>query len=141
MVKITGAKEHSAHLRHIAGPEMVQQVGAALFVGGQRVQVEAQISITRGAVSGKGHVRSKPGEPPKADTHLLANSIETVQVAPLKVEVSSNAPYSAALEYGTSKIAERPFMRPALKRKQGEVQELIKKAVAKVARGGRVTGG
>jgi HK97 gp10 family phage protein len=118
---------------------MVRQVGAALFVGGQRVQVEAQTSITRGAVSGKGHVPSKPGEPPNADTHFLANNIETVQVAPLKVEVSSNAPYSAALERGTSKMASRPFMAPALKKKRAEVQDLIKRAVAKVARGGKVT--
>lgn len=139
MVKITGAKEHSAHLRHIAGPEMVRQVGAALFVGGQRVQVEAQVSITRGAVSGKGHVPSAPGEPPNADTHFLANNIETVQVAALKVEVSSNAPYSAALERGTSKMQARPFMKPALNKKQAEVQDLIKRAVAKVARGGKVT--
>lgn len=138
MVKISGAKEHSAHLRRIAGPEMVRQVGAALFVGGQRVQVEAQTSITRGAVSGKGHVPSAPGEPPNADTHFLANNIETVQVAPLKVEVSSNAPYSAALERGTSKMAARPFMKPALNKKRAEVQDLIKRAVAKVARGGRV---
>lgn len=139
MVKITGAAEHKAHLRALAGPEMVQQVGAALFVGGQRLQVAAQLSITQGAVSGKGHVPSAPGEPPKNDTGLLANSIETVQVVPLKVEVSSNAPYSRALEYGTSKMAERPFMRPALKKTQPEVQQLIKRAVAKVARGGKVT--
>jgi HK97 gp10 family phage protein len=51
------------------------------------------------------------------------------QTAPLRVEVSSNAPYSAALEYGTSKMAERPFMRPAVKAKRQRVTELVGKAV------------
>jgi HK97 gp10 family phage protein len=138
VVKIVGAKEHAANLRRIAGPEMIQQVGAALFVGGQMVETEAELSITRGSVSGKGHVPSAPGDPPNRDTGLLDNSIETVQVAPLKVEVTSNAPYSRALEFGTSKMAERPFMRPALQKKREEVQNLIRSAVAKVASGGRI---
>jgi hypothetical protein len=169
VVKIVGAKEHIQHLKQISGPEMVKEVGAALFVGGQRLQTAAQISITEGAVSGKAHVPSAPGEPPKNDTGLLANSIETVQVEPLKVEVSSNAPYAAAqeegskrkastgsrnfaidkkgkqklgpikVEYGDSKTAARPYMRPAAKKVKAEVRELIRKAVAKVAKGKRVT--
>lgn len=139
MVKVTGAREHSANLRRIAGEEMVTQVGAALFVGGQRIQVDAQISIVTGAVSGKGHVPSKPGDPPSADTHFLANNIETAQVGPLKVQVSSNAPYSRALEDGTSKMQARPFMWPALRRNEAGLRELLQTAVAKVARGGKVT--
>jgi HK97 gp10 family phage protein len=138
VVKITGDKQHAANLRRIAGPEMVAQVGAALFVGGQMVETEAEVSITRGSVSGKGHKPSAPGAPPNRDTGLLDNSIETVQTGPLTVEVSSNAPYSKALEFGTSKMAERPFMRPALQKKRAAVQRLIKAAVAKVARGGTV---
>jgi HK97 gp10 family phage protein len=139
VVKIRGVAEHKAHLRALAGPEMVQQVGAALLSAGEDLQTTAQLSITEGAVSGKGHVPSAPGEPPKNDTGLLANSIEAVQVAPLRVEVSSNAPYSRALEYGTSKMSERPFMRPALKKTQPIMREKIRRAVAKVARGGKVT--
>jgi HK97 gp10 family phage protein len=138
MVKITGDKQHLAHLHQIVGPEMVAQVGAALFAGGQLVETEAELSITRGSVSGKGHVPSAPGEPPNRDTGLLDNSIDTVQTGPLTVEVSSNAPYSKDLEFGTSKMAERPFMRPALAKKKAEVQRLISGAVAKVAKGGRV---
>lgn len=138
MVKITGDKQHVANLRRIAGPEMIQQVGAALFVGGQMVETEAELSITRGSVSGEGHVPSAPGDPPNRDTGLLDNSIETTQDGPLKVSVTSNAPYSRALEFGTSKMAERPFMRPALQKKRDAVQTLIRRAVAKVAGGGRV---
>lgn len=138
MVKITGAKGVSIRIRNLAGPEMVRQVGAALFAGGQELQTEAQISITNGAVSGKGHVPSKPGEPPNQDTGVLANNIETVQVAPLRVEVSSNAPYSRALEFGTSKMIERPFMRPAAVKTRGKVRKMVAAAVRKVASGRKV---
>jgi hypothetical protein len=108
---------------------MVKQVSAALFAGGQAIQVEAQISISEGAVSGKNHVPSKPGEPPNQDTGVLANNIETVLVEPLRVEVSSNAPYAAALEYGTTKMAARPYMSRAVARKRDEVVSLVRGGV------------
>lgn len=103
-------------------------LGPALFAGGELIQVDAQISITRGSISGAGHVPSKPGEPPNQDTGVLANNIETVQVGPTTVHVSSNAPYSAALEFGTSKMEARPFMRPARDRKKAEVKRMVEAA-------------
>lgn len=135
MPKITGAKAHVARVRRIAGPEMVRQIGAALYAGGSIIEVEAARSITEGAVSGKGHVPSRPGDAPSADTHLLDRSIETVQVEPLKVEVSANAPHAVPLELGTSRMAARPFMGPATQRKRKEVTDLIQRAVSKVVAG------
>ena len=133
-MKVTGAKAHAAHLRRIAGPEMIKAVGAALYTAGQEIEIDAEISITTGAVSGKKHVASKPGEAPNADSHDLDRGIETVLVEPLKVEVSSNAPHSAALEFGTSKMAARPFMRPAVKRKKAAAIALVRNAVSKIIR-------
>lgn len=104
-------------------------VSKALFAGGEAIAVEAQLSITRGAVSGKNHVPSRPGEPPNNDTGALANNVEVTQPAPLLVQVASNAPYSAALEFGTSKMAARPFMRPAADGKRKEVTTLVREAV------------
>lgn len=138
MPKISGGKAFSARLKRLTSPEAQRQIGAALFAGGQEIEVEAQISITAGSVSGKGHVPSRPGEPPNQDTGVLANNIETNQVAPLRVEVSSNAPYAAALEFGTSRMAERPYMRPAAAKKRAEVTALVRRAVDKVSRGGSV---
>lgn len=129
MAKGHRTKQASDRIRSLAGPDMIRRVGAALFAAGQLIEVDAALSITNGAVSGKGHVPSLPGQPPKADTHVLDRSIETIQVEPLKVEVSANAPYAAALEYGTSKMAERPFMRPAVARKRKEVAQLVRRAV------------
>ncbi len=129
--RIIGLDRAMRALRGRGGPGARQRLGQALFAAGELIQVEAQLSITRGAVSGKGHVPSRPGEPPNADTHTLANNIETVQAAPLRVEVTSRAPYSAALEFGTSKMAERPFMRPAANAKRKEVVALVRRAMRK----------
>lgn len=116
------------------GPESVRLISKALYAAGNMIQVDAQISITEGAISGKGHVPSKPGEPPNQDTGVLANNIETVLVEPLKVEVSSNAPYAVELEFGTSKMEPRPYMRPAVARKKDEAVALVRQAVDKVIR-------
>lgn len=135
MVKITGQTKHSARLKRMTGAQMVDNVGRALYVAGTMIEIEAELSITRGSVSGKHHTPSRPGEPPNRDTGVLDGNIETVRVEPLKVEVSSNAPYSRALEFGTSKMVERPFMRPAAKAKGDEAQRLVARAVDKAIRG------
>ncbi len=136
-----GMKAHVARLRKLSGPEMVNRVGAALFAGGEAIQVEAQRSITAGAVSGKGHVPSAPGEPPNNDTGYLAGAIVTIKTAPLEVEVSSNAGYAAALEFGTSKIAARPYMAPARDAKRKEVADMVKNTVNDVVRRSKQSGG
>lgn len=138
MVKITGDKVFSAKLKSIGGSGKERDLGRALFAAGQLIEVEAARLITTGAVSGKGHVPSKPGDPPSNDTGVLARNIETIQIAPLKVEVSSNAPYSAHLEYGTSKMKARPFMGPATARKKDEAIDLVRRAVDHIIAGGSI---
>jgi len=132
--RMIGAKAHVARLRKLSGPDMTRYVGKALFAAGEMIQVEAQIGITTGAVSGKNHVPSAPGQYPNQDTGVLGNNIETVQKEPLLVEVSSNAPYSAALEFGTSRMAARPFMSTARDAKRKEAEQLVKQAVAAAVR-------
>lgn len=116
--------------------EVVHEVEQALFAGGEMIAVEAQISITAGAVSGANHVASSPGEAPNNDTGTLAGGIETTRTGRLKVEVSSNAPYSENLEFGTSRMAARPFMAPAANAKRREVNKLVDKAVKRAIRRG-----
>jgi len=132
--RMIGNKAHVARLHKLAGPDMTRYVGKALFASGEMIQVEAQIGITTGAVSGKNHVPSAPGQYPNQDTGVLGNNIETVQKEPLLVEVSSNAPYSAALEFGTSRMAARPFMSTARDAKRKEAEQLVKQAVAAAVR-------
>ena len=140
MPKITGGKAFRARLARITSDDGRRQIGAALFAAGGLIEDEAKGSIMAGSQSGKGHVASLPGQPPNNDTQHLHDNIETVQVDPLHVEVSSNASYSAALEFGTSKMAERPFMRPATAQSRKEITALVRRAVDKISRGGKVTG-
>lgn len=129
MVRITGDRRHSDRLSRMSGPEKVAFVGKALFKAGNVIQTEAQLSITRGAVSGKGHVASAPGQPPMNDTSVLANNIETTQEAPLRVKVSSNAPYAIPLELGSSRMAARPYLKPAAAKKRHEVTAFVREAI------------
>ena len=132
MAKITGDGAVRERFTRMAASRSLTD--RALYAAGQMIEIEAEISITRGSISGAGHVPSKPGEPPNADTRLLDTSIDTVVVGPNRVDVVSSAPYSAALEFGTSKMEARPFMGPAMRAKKAEAVDLIKRAVAKSAK-------
>lgn len=132
MVKIIGRAKAVGRINALRGAEAVREIGKALFVAGNRIQVDAQHSITEGSVSGKAHVASRPGEPPKADTHGLDRQIETELVEPLKVQISSNARYAAFLEFGTSRMAARPYMMPAARRNARAVTKLVRDAVTRV---------
>jgi HK97 gp10 family phage protein len=106
-----------------------------MYAAGNLIQVEAQLSITNGAVSGQGHIPSRPGQPPNNDTGRLADQIETVQLSPLHTEVSSNARHAVALEFGTTRMAERPYMRPAVAKTRKEVLDLIRRAADEALKG------
>lgn len=135
-MKITGAKAHSARLKRLRSPEMVREAGKAIFAAANALAVDAALSITEGSVSGKNHVPSAPGEPPNADTRILDSSIESAKTGPLTAEASANAPYAAALEFGTSRVAARPFMKPAADRIRPKATAFVREAVRRVVKGG-----
>ena len=131
MAKIAGASQFTAKLRNnsVAAAQFIDSV---VFELANRVQVDAQNSITEGAVSGAGHVASLPGEAPNNDTGVLANNIETLrgsESGSIKYLVSSNAPYASALEFGTSKMAARPYMRPALEKNRERIAKRLAAAI------------
>lgn len=129
MPKITGSTGASNRLHGLGGQRKVALVGRALFAGGEIIKAAAAHSITEGSVSGKGHVPSKPGEPPNADTHQLDRGIIVEQPAPLRVLIASTAPHALPLERGTNKMAARPSMGPAARQSRAEVTTLVGKAV------------
>jgi hypothetical protein len=126
---IRGARAHINRLKALDGPLVALHVGRALFAAGQLIENEAALSITRGAVSGKNHVPSKPGEAPNADTHRLDRSIETTQITPFKVKVTTNSGYAVPLELGTSRMAARPFKGPARDKKKKQARALVVKGL------------
>lgn len=131
MAKIAGAAQFTAKLRNNS-VQAAQFVDSAVFELANRVQVDAQNSITEGATSGAGHVASLPGESPNADTHRLDTNIETIrgsEPGTIKYVVSSNASYSIPLEVGTSKMSARPFMRPALEKNRERITKRLAAAI------------
>jgi len=136
MAKITGVDKHLKRLKNMRN--VSKQVVAALYDAGQDIELDAEHSITEGAVSGKGHVPSAPGEPPNRDTGHLDTNIETTVQAqsPPTVHVTSHAAYSAALEFGTSKMGERPFLRPATEKNRKKVGQKVAAAVKIAVRKG-----
>jgi len=85
---------------------------------------------TRGTVK---HVASKPGSPPNQDRGTLTRNIRVTMNDDLKADISSNAPYSAALEFGTSNMAARPFMTPAVEGQRVKHKERLQKATMRAA--------
>lgn len=117
-------------------------VERALLVSVQHVKNEAQQSIQRHGSSGKTytlynpkrtHIASAPNNPPNTDTGFLASNIHT-QVNRILNEglVASRAKYSSFLEYGTSKMQPRPFLRRALEETQPKIERLFKRLRIKI---------
>lgn len=113
---LKGRKEAVGRMKALAGGGIERYLGPALFAGAEDIVVEAQISMTRGraeVVDKNRHIPSRPGEPPAVREGDLRRGIEATQPAPLLVRVTSNDRKSHWLEFGTSRMEARPFMRPA----------------------------
>lgn len=87
-------------------------------------------------IGGKTHVASAPGEPPAVDTGNLKNSLRVIEVTDDYASFGSSADYAAELEYGLSRIAARPYMRPGAQNSIEEIERVMT-AVADEALDGR----
>lgn len=131
-----GRQKHADRLKILSGQgRLIKAVGRVLYVGADMIRAEAHRSISAGSVSGKGHVPSQPGEPPNRDTGVLQAHLRAALTAPLEAQVTSETPYSAALEFGSSKMEARPFLRPSRDAKAPEIQRLFEVEIDKLVKG------
>lgn len=140
MGRIRNLDKLQKRLRSIGSAKAAKEVEGALFAGADLVAAEAGLSITRGAVSGKNHVASAPGQPPNADSGVLDKGIGVYPVPRktadgIEVTIVSMARYSEALEFGSSKMSARPFFRPARDKKRKAAKRLFDNAVKKILNG------
>lgn len=77
------------------------------------------------------HRASKPGDPPAADTGTLLRSVFIERDGTVR-RVGAQAAAASWLEYGTAKIAPRPYLRPALEK----VRKRLGLAFAAAIKGG-----
>lgn len=76
------------------------------------------------------HQASAPGEPPASDTGRLVGSLRTeYDFDHLKGTLMASTSYAGYLEFGTQRMAPRPFMRPALVNRKDEVEKLVARAI------------
>jgi hypothetical protein len=60
------------------------------------------------------HTASAPGEAPAVDMSFLITTIDTRIISDTEAEIIIPAEYAEALEFGTSRMAARPFVEPAI---------------------------
>lgn len=136
-IRLEGSEAMQAALRK-ASAEVRE--AAAKAVVGTAIELRGDVvkSINRGPASGvtyqkinpkRTHRASAPGQPPMTDTGRLANSITFDRAGPLTATVGSNVIYALYLEYGTRRMAARPFMRPAVERIRPKFLERIEAAI------------
>lgn len=120
--------------------EISKQLDVALYASAKRIESDAKKSIARGTKSGKiykrrtvTHRASAPGEAPANDTGRLMNSISTALIKAQKyAEVFAGrgvAKYARALEFGTQKMAARPFFFPAAEKNRQWISDRLARAV------------
>ena len=111
-----------------------------IAVGGQLVMNEAKSSIqehrsacdTRTKYNPRRtHTASAEKNPPNSDTGYLANNIYLViDEDGLGADVESRAEYRQFLEFGTSKMTDRPFLQPALEANRGRIIKMFARVKA-----------
>ncbi len=96
-------------------PQKASQIVRAMALDGQR---DVQQSF--------GTSPSAPGDPPGVDTGTLKNSVHVEPLGPLSQRIVTGVDYDVHLEFGTSKMAARPYMGPMAMRLQEHVDDYFK---------------
>ena len=137
-VKITGQAELERNLRKL-GNKYGNNTAKGLIMAANIVRGDAIKSIqtvsngrtvTRTTAAGNEyeHTASKPGDAPNTDTGRLVQSIQ-VEVKKDGVYVGSGVEYAKTLEFGTSNMAARPWLIPALMRSKDLIKKILRGAL------------
>ena len=139
-IRLEGSEQLQRELRRLSD-DLREEAGKAVLATAVEMRADIVTSIQRGPASGitykksnptRTHTASAPGQPPMSDTGRLANSITFDRQGKLTAVVGSALNYAPWLEYGTSRMAARPFFRPAVERMRpkfiGRLEGIIKGA-------------
>ena len=121
------------------GAATLAAVRAGVVTGLQRgveaVEAEATSLVLSTPKSGRWygkHQASAPGEPFASDKGtLLASATKSVDPAALTANLNYSGDHAAAMEYGTSRVAPRPYARPAIVNKRDEIIADIQDEIGK----------
>lgn len=117
-------------------------IGAALTKSVVQLDAYAKQKIQGGSRSGRvyrrrsvSHQASAPGEYPKTDTgQLVASLFFRLGGDRLTAFFGTRLLYGRYLEYGTTNLRPRPWLRPTLRANRAEIRARIREAVARALR-------
>lgn len=144
-VNVKVVRSRASKLKGLSS-EVIKGVKKAIRIGGTTVRNDAILSIAQGSKSGRVYARgnvthraSAAGEAPATDTGYLVSNINLVMDADgLGCVVDSRADYSSHLEFGTSKMAARPFLQPALEMNKQKISYQVWKATKEALKKGEI---
>ena len=134
MTNIIGLKQLERTLAELT-KDVEAETKSGLIAAGKLVEGEAKKQIaelsegdevirSRNGGGTYTHIASKAGDAPNTDTGRLIGSIQT-ELSGKSVFVGTNVEYAPALEFGTTSMAARPFLRPALEAKRGDIKKVL----------------
>jgi len=99
-----------------------RQSDEALVRAGYRLEREAKELLSEGG--GSSHQPSAPGDPPHLQSGDLRSSIKTAQTTDGTVVVGPTVKYGATHEFGLRNYPPRPFMRPAFRHIEPQLERV-----------------
>lgn len=137
-IELTGSKELAAALDR-ASNEIREQVSEVVIGTAMALKADIAQRIQRGPASGRvyqkynprrTHQASAPGQAPMSDTGRLANNIFFDTEGQMSAVVGSTIAYAVMLEYGTRKMAARPFFTPAVEAMRPKFAKQLERAIS-----------
>lgn len=156
-VKVIGLPRLNRKIRNLT-PETVKRLQGAIVLGSQALENSMKTSVrlpgqgvlytTNFITIGRGptrrviattprtpHRASAPGDPPASDTGRLLGSITTTFFNNrLAAEIGPATSYARFLEFGTDRMAPRPFVVPAYTKNRKAITRALGQAVKDGAR-------
>ena len=108
---VRGGEQLTRNLRRLAGNERRQAQHDGLEAGARVVEAYAKITAP-------------------IDTGALRNSIQVDEVTPVQAIIAPHTDYAEYVEFGTSRMAAQPYMRPALDQHEREIVDAVQRTVA-----------
>lgn len=109
---------------------------AAVIIHGAAVRSIQSKDGVKKLVGGREIIVSLPGNPPNTQTGRLVKSIKIVlNKAELTAQVGSNLFYAFYLEFGTSKMAARPWLGPAFQKNKKVIGEIFSRRIKEALKG------
>lgn len=127
-----GANDGLLRNMSTAMEEFRKEVKAVVSVSGRTAEyiTSKKTGKVRKILGAYGSSPSEPGDPPHKQTGELFRAIKR-KVYPIKkaVRVFARDPKAGLLEFGTSKMAARPYMRTTFARMLNRIREVVAKPV------------